>query len=135
MQKDLLSKNILAIDYGTKRIGLARSYGTLAEPLKVIPYTEKKPETAITHLLEVCSSESIDHIVVGVSENQMAEKTRFFIEKLRERTELPIEEFDETLSSQEARARIKRKHRSKKNATPIDHYAAAVFLQEWLDLK
>ena len=131
----MLENNILAIDYGTKRIGLARSYGTLAEPLKVIPYTENQPETTIRHILDICRSEHIDHVIVGISENQMAEKTKIFIEKLRQSTDIQIEEFDETLSSQQARNRIKRKHRSKKNDTPIDHYAAAVFLQEWLDIQ
>lgn len=130
----LYNKNILAIDFGTKRIGLARSYGTLAEPLKIIPYTTDKPSTAVQHIINICETENIEQIVVGISENTMAQKTQAFISLLKDSTDILVTEFDETLSSQEARKKTVKKHRNKyKNDVPVDHFAAAVFLQEWLD--
>lgn len=127
-------KKILAIDYGTKRIGLACSYGTLAEPLKIIPYTEGKPASAIAHIRSLCEQEMIELILVGISENTMARKTRTFIKLLKHTIEIPIIEVDETLTSQEARKKTASKQRGKhKNDVPVDHYAAALFLQEWLD--
>lgn len=130
----LFDKKILAIDYGTKRIGLALSYGTLAEPLKIIPYTEGIPSTAIEHIHSILRQEAVDLIIVGMSENTMAQKTKKFIRQLEEVVAVPIYTVDETLSSQEARKKTASKHRRKhKNDVPIDHIAAALFLQEWLD--
>ncbi|HYD35248.1 MAG TPA: Holliday junction resolvase RuvX [Vitreimonas sp.] len=120
----------LAIDFGLSRVGLAVSYGTLAEPLKIIPHDDRLFAT----LAQVIVAEGVEQIVVGMSENEMAEKTRGFVEQLKTQLSLPIFMTDETLSSKTTHTKQLEAHLSlSKRQQPIDHLAAAEFLQEWLD--
>lgn len=122
-------KKILAVDYGTKRIGLAVSHAALAEPLKVIKY--KNLHQALRSIKEICDQLEIELIVVGLSEQAMAEQTQDFAHALEAATDLPVEFTDETLTSQMARRKLGRRDFSARRA-PIDHYAAALILEEWL---
>ncbi len=123
-------KKILAIDFGTKRIGLAVSRHSLADPLKIL----ENDENLFKHLQQILDLEKIELIIVGMSENTMAIKTKIFIEKLKLKTNLPIKITDETLSSKNTHQKLANSHmKLKKRQEPIDHYAAAEFLQEWLE--
>lgn len=121
---------VLAIDYGTVRVGLAKSVLSFAQPLKIVGNNEKLLDT----LAEICQELSITRVVVGLSENTMAEKTKAFVEELRKKIDLPIEFWDETLSSHtvHAKARELGLHKGQQR-THIDHLAAAEILQDWLD--
>ncbi len=120
----------LAIDYGTERVGLARSFSTLAEPLGILSNTPN----LIPEILEIINGEGITSIVVGLSENVMAERTRAFVAELQKFTNLPIQFTDETLSSVTVHRKIREVRKGKPQYTgPIDHFAAAEFLQEFLD--
>lgn len=128
----MIYPKILAIDYGTTRVGLAISRGTLAEPLQILASNE----SLLPNLVAVIQSEKVEKIIVGLSENLMAEKTRAFVEQLRQHTDIPIDFVDETLSSHTVHQKMlksgaKKSHR----AANIDHLAAAEFLQEYLDEK
>jgi putative transcription antitermination factor YqgF len=123
-------QKILAIDFGTKRIGLAVSRHSLAEPLKIIDNNELMLEK----LKQTLEQEEVELILVGMSENEMAEKIKRFTQELGEIISLPIEFADETLSSKNTHHKLATSHmKLKKRQGPIDHYAAAEFLQEWLD--
>ncbi len=123
---------ILAIDYGTVRIGLAISRGSLAEPLKILP----SDDTALSQILALCQEEQVQRIVVGLSENQMAQKTLAFIDRLKTMTQLPIETVDETLSSHTVhQQQLESGMKLTRRQAPIDHLAAASFLQEYLDFQ
>ena len=133
-------KTVLGVDYGSKRIGLAISRGTLATPLLVIqnqPYFAKASQgkqSPITKIKKICEEEAVEKIVMGLSENEMAEKTKIFVKKLQAAIKLPLEYFDETLSSQAVEKKLKSQSIKKsKRSGAIDHYAAAEILQEWLD--
>lgn len=132
-------QKVLAIDYGTKRIGLAINYGFLAEPLKVIAnqVDEKQPllsQTAEQEINELCRELKIERIVLGISEQKMAEQSKKFGDLLHKKLSLPVDFVDETLSSQEAMQKMKEaKLKKKKQQGPIDHYAAAIILEEWLN--
>jgi putative holliday junction resolvase len=125
----------LAIDFGTKRIGLAVSRATLAEPLRVLLWPKTLPELALDQILNeisnFCRQELIQQILVGVSEGDMAQKSKDFGEQLAKKVSLPVLYADETLSSQNATAKIRILKKSKRSGA-IDHYAAAEFLQEYL---
>src|SRR3989338_6403298 len=56
--------SILGIDYGDKKIGLAKSAGSLAVPFMILE--NKGNNFVLKRIKEVCESESIDAIVVGV---------------------------------------------------------------------
>lgn len=121
---------ILAIDYGTKRVGVALSHGSLAEPLAILSQTPQ----LMTQLSKILTDEGIEKIVVGVSENEMAVKTKAFVSELKTWVSIPIELVDETLSSHTVATNLKEAGASlATRQRPIDDRAAAVFLQEYLD--
>jgi putative Holliday junction resolvase len=123
-------EKILGLDFGTERVGAAVSFGTLAEPLTVLPNDGQ----LLSKIKLLCAANQIDRIVLGRSENVMAEKTEAFAQELGQVIGQPIVFEDETLSSKEVErllreARLgKRQHRG-----PIDHLAAALILQRYLD--
>ena len=119
----------LAIDFGTKRIGLAISHASLAVPLEVIEYQTQLE--AIARIRQICQEHQVAQLILGISEEQMAEQTKKFGELLISEIELPLEHVDETLSSFDVRQKMK--ERGKRVNGPIDHYAASLFLEELLD--
>lgn len=132
-------KKYLAIDYGTKRIGLATNYATLVEPLMVLEnhLTATEPvvsQKTLAQIMQLCVEKEIAEIVLGLSESVMAQKTKLFARLLQSKISLPIHLVDETLSSQEVVARLQAAAASlKKRQGPIDHYAAALILENFLD--
>ncbi len=119
---------ILGIDYGTKRVGLALSYASLAEPLFILPNDAQLLEK----LLEVIDKYKIEQLVLGLSENKMADKTKAFAQTLKKKINLPLYFYDETLSSHQVKEYL-REQRLTSDKRPIDHLAAAVILQNFLD--
>lgn len=127
--------NYLSIDFGTKRIGVAISAGFLAEPLTIIEgdwANEKNWSSAIDQLANIIKTENITQIIVGISENQMAELTQQFMANFSKVIDLPVAFIDETLSSHQMHQNLTQAKKSKRNQ-PIDHLVAAALLQEWLD--
>lgn len=123
---------VLGVDYGRSKVGLAIGEGSLAEPLKVIRY--KDPKTFDGEIKKIIEKEGFEKVVVGISEGKMAEETREFVKRLGGEIGIPIETFDETLTSQDAQALsieagVKRSKRKKME----DAYAAAIMLQNYLD--
>ncbi len=121
--------NVLAIDFGTERIGLAVTRGSLAVPLKIISGSNQ--QQAITEIKSVCKQENVRRVVVGLSEEDMARQTQEFVNYLNQDLDIPVFYADETLTSQQARAKLQQAH---KKAKHVDHYAAALILQRWLEL-
>ncbi len=119
---------VLAIDYGTVRVGIAVSAGTLADPLTVL----SNDGQLFQSILRLCEEHEVSLILVGISENIMAEKTKIFVAELEKHTKLPIKFMDETLSSHSVHEKLQSAKKSKRSGD-IDHFAAAEFLQIWLD--
>ncbi len=129
--------NILCLDYGTRRIGVALSTTPLAEPLEIISNQTKTASDVVTSqaldaILRLVDQHAIALIVVGISEEAMSAKTREFIQALSTFTSIPIEEMDETLSSFQTYAQMKTMKKSKRDGNR-DHFAAANILQNYLD--
>lgn len=125
---------ILGVDYGRRKIGLAMASGPLAEPHKVIRFASK--DEAIKKVGKVVKVEQVEKVVVGVSEGEMGEETKAFGRQLSVELSIPVETFDETLSTQEGQrlsieAGIKRNRRRKLE----DAFAATVMLQSYIDNK
>jgi len=124
--------NILGIDYGLKKVGLAIATGSLADPLLVLRYSDIR--ILEKEIAKICEKERIEKIVVGISEGQMAKKTKEFIKDLENQISIPIVKFDETLSTQDAqRLSIESGMRRSKRKEMEDAIAAAVMLQNYLD--
>tara|TARA_Y100000310_G_scaffold208118_1_gene208636 strand:+ start:2077 stop:2472 length:396 start_codon:yes stop_codon:yes gene_type:complete len=121
---------ILGIDYGTKKIGIATSdvSGTLAFPHSVIANNAN----TIPTIVKLCDTEPVEKIIIGKSidfkrkENPLMEDIRKFVGELCDNINIPIEFFDETLSTQEAK-------RLQENKNMIDASAAALVLQSYID--
>lgn len=128
---------LLCIDYGTRRIGVAFAATPIAEPLRVISNVTKSSSETITphalqELLELIEETEADRIIVGISEERMAEKTRDCVAFIEQSTSVPIEYVDETLSSVEAYQGMRHMKKSKREGDR-DHYAAATILQNYID--
>lgn len=120
----------LAIDYGTKRVGIATSDdgGTMAFPLRVL----LNSRSLAANIAKICRDEKIGTIVVGDSlnfhnkPNAIMKEIRPFAEALGRATGLPVVFMNEVLSSREAM------HIQGDNAEN-DASAAAIVLQSYLD--
>jgi len=125
---------ILAIDYGRSKIGLATSEGSLADPMCVIRYTDTK--TLVEKLIKIIEEDSIEKVIFGVSEGEMAKESKNFSINFRKIVKIPVETFDETLSTQDAqRMSMEAGIGQKKRHQMEDAYAAAIMLQNYLDFK
>ena len=133
-----MSKNFLALDYGTTRIGVAMNMASLVEPLFVINHDAQSSngevsQEVLTQLQALCQEKKIDEIVLGISENDMAAKTTVFAKQLTRLLQLPVRLHDETLSSAEVQARLREAGVNlSRHQGPIDHYAAALILEDFL---
>jgi putative Holliday junction resolvase len=132
--------SILAIDHGEKRIGLALSdpTRTIARPLGVVKHVSRAADAA--RVLALASAHGASAIVVGDSTdedgnpNAAGRRARSFAETLGQLTKLKIILWDESMSTQDARAwRIASGASRKRRAERIDAVAAAVILQSYLD--
>lgn len=121
---------ILAIDYGRKKIGLALSEGILAEPLAVI----KKEPQVLEKIEKICRVQQVTKIVIGLPESGIVNEIKSFANKLAEMTDLPVAFQEETLTTQDAIAKMiktgkKRKFRQQQQ----DAVAAALILESYLE--
>ncbi len=121
--------NYLSIDYGDKYIGLAIAVGPLAEPFMTV-----KKDQAFKTISQVIAQHAIDVIVIGLSEGQMAQKTKAFGTEIKTTFNLPVVYHDETLTSQETRQQMAKigMKRSRRHGK-LDHLVAAAILQDYLD--
>ncbi len=133
---------ILAVDHGEKRIGLALSdeTATIANPLKVIEHVSRAIDAA--QVADAAAQNNVKLIVVGQSfdedgnPNPAGRRTARFADELKNQTNIPIELWDESFSTQDARAaRIQLGVSRKKRAGHQDMFAAAVILQSYLEAK
>lgn len=131
---------ILAVDHGEKRIGLALSdpTATIANPLTVIQHVSRAIDAA--QVAALAAEHGAGLIVVGQSfdedgrPNQAGRRAARFAEALRQQTGLPVELWDESFSTQTARAaRLQMGVSRKKRAGHLDELAAAVILQSYLE--
>jgi len=125
---------ILGIDYGRSKIGLAVADGPLSEPLKVMRY--KDTTIVAEQIKKIITENAIEKVIVGVSEGEMGKESKNFSLNFGKMLGIPVETFDETLSTQEAQilSREAGIHQKKRHEME-DAYAATIMLQNYLDFK
>jgi putative Holliday junction resolvase len=131
---------ILGVDYGQKRVGLAISdeTGTIAQSVDyVVGGSDRK---VIEEVLRVAKDRAAGKIVVGVpvrmngTPSPQTGRTLQFVTTLKQSTPLPIEPWDERLTSVQAeRVLIEGNVRRKERKEKIDKLAAQLMLQSYLD--
>jgi putative Holliday junction resolvase len=130
---------ILAIDYGSRNIGLACSdeLGVTVRPLESIPNRSRRE--AINRLKSTVQEYGIRHLVVGMPWNmdgsggEATDRMERVMDRLRSELDIPLSPVDERLSTIEAQeiwhgmsARQKRRYRT------VDSLAAALILERYL---
>ena len=137
----------LAIDLGTRRVGLALSDegGRFATPYEVVQVTS--PEMAAARVLAVIAAEGVERIVVGLPLNMDdsvgpgAKQAMQWGNDVARRAAKPIVYVDERLSSFDAEQSLNERKRGgekltrKRRKEQLDALAAAGFLQAFLDGK
>jgi putative Holliday junction resolvase len=133
---------IMGLDLGSKRIGVAVSdeLSLTAQPLTLIKRTSIEKD--ISGILQIASEYSVGAIVVGLpllmdgSKGQQARLAERFMDLLREKTSMPVEGWDERLSTAAVtRVLIEGEVTRAKRKGVVDQLSASYILQGYLDSK
>jgi len=142
---------ILAIDYGRTRIGLAiadAQHG-VAQPLATLERINRNED--MRRLRELARDHSVKFVVVGLplrldgTRGEMAEEAERFAQRVRKQMGVPVEMADERLTSWEAERQLEERfgRRSKlsdsaskkrpNEKVSVDSMAAAIILRDYLE--
>ncbi|HLH55892.1 MAG TPA: Holliday junction resolvase RuvX [Verrucomicrobiae bacterium] len=131
---------ILALDHGSKRIGVAVSdeLKMIAQPLEFVP--AEPFVDFLKRLTDLIAEKQVEMILVGMPRNMdgsygpVALKVEEFVATLRRSLAVPIKTWDERLTSAQAnRYLIQGNVRREKRRLKVDQTAAAILLQSYLD--
>jgi putative Holliday junction resolvase len=137
-----LTVRIMAIDYGSRRIGLAVSdeLGITAQGLPTLHRTNKRND--FDQLRRTIKQFAIGEIVVGLplrmsgEAGTQSEKVEEFAEELRKRFKLPVHLFDERLTSVEANRLLDETAMSdSRRKEVVDQIAAVLILEAFLGFR
>jgi len=133
---------ILAVDPGTKRVGVAVSdpTETIAQPLTTVPAEPR--DSLAARLAAIAAAQDAKRVVVGLprrmdgSHGPEAAAARELAGAIRRESGLPVELLDERPTTVAAeRAMIEGGVRRSRRRESIDQVAAALLLQSHLDRK
>ncbi|MFI5358512.1 MAG: Holliday junction resolvase RuvX [Halanaerobiales bacterium] len=132
----------MGLDFGDKTIGIAISdaLGWTAQPKAVIRRRNLTDDFAI--LKEYIEKYDVQEIIVGLpinmdgTEGIRVKRTEEFVNFLRKRVDIPVQVWDERLTTKQAEnilleADLSRRRRKE----VIDQIAASIILQNYLDAK
>jgi putative Holliday junction resolvase len=135
-----MGTRILALDHGTKRVGIAVSdeLKVIAQPLEFVPAAPI--DSFLARLRQLVVEKEVELILVGLPRNMdgsygpAAQKVQEFVNWLKQSVTVPIKTWDERLTSAQAnrlliQADVRRQARKEK----VDKMAAAILLQSYLD--
>ena len=135
-----LKERIMGLDYGSKTIGVAisDSLGLTAQPFETI---ERSKENKLRRsLAKIVEEKNIKKIVVGLPVNMNGKSgkrvslTLEFVEKLKQRVDVPIIMQDERLTTVEADEILDESSVKKENRKQfIDMVAAGIILREYME--
>lgn len=131
---------ILAVDPGSKRIGLAISdpTGSIANPLTVLLHVARQVDAAA--VADLAASHAAGLIVIGQSFDENGNpsfegrRSIRFSEALKTQTTIPVTLWDESFTTQDARLARRQMGAGRKNRSGhLDDLAATALLQSYLD--
>jgi putative Holliday junction resolvase len=131
---------VLGLDYGERRIGVAMSdlFGWTAQGVEVID--RKLVADPMTRIAELVRSNEVESLVVGLPKNMngtigpSGENCIAFAESLRQTLGLPVQLWDERLTTVSAeRTLLEADVSRRKRKQVVDKMAAAILLQSYLD--
>ncbi len=119
-------KNLLGLDFGTKKIGLAVSIKGIISPLNTVDNNDQ----AFVDIVQICRQYQIGKIYIGLCQGSIALLTKKFIKKLKSQISLPIQTVEETASTIEAdQIFLTNKNKRKDYKNKINSISAAVILR------
>lgn len=134
---------ILALDYGSKTVGVAVSdpLGFTAQGVEIIRRkSENKMRQTLARIEELIAQYQVEEIVLGLPKNMnntlgdRAEKSLELKETLERRTGLPVVMWDERLTTVSAnRVLMETGVRRENRKEHVDEIAAVFILQGYLD--
>lgn len=130
----------LGVDLGRVRIGLAVVDDVLGTPRALTTITRSAEARDLAAIAEVARDYEVAGAVLGLplnmdgTEGPSARLARAFAPRLEAALGVPVELFDERLSSFEAESRLRERGVSSRDARGrVDAEAAAVILEGWLE--
>jgi putative holliday junction resolvase len=140
MERDSVKGRVLAVDFGTKRIGLAISdaLGITAQGLPTCERT--RGEDDLQHIADIVAEYSVELVLVGNPISKSGEPTSMshtatkFADKLARRVACPVQMWDERLTTAEA-MRVLREFGIgiEKRRQARDRMSATLLLQSYMD--
>lgn len=138
-----MKKRILALDFGSKTVGVAITDPLLITAQELETIVREKPSAlraTLRRIVEVVEQYDVGQIVLGLplnmndEEGERVEATKDFAEQLRKRISVPIDFIDERLTTIEADEILAEQGVPKSERKKvIDQVAAAIMLREYLD--
>ena len=131
---------ILSVDYGDKRTGIAvcDKLEMLASPVCVI--TEWNIDSLAKKIIDIAKEKRAEEIVVGLPKNMdgsegfRADACKELGEKLKNLSEIPVQFWDERLTTVSAHKILSDNNvRGKKRKAVVDAVAADIILQDYID--
>jgi putative holliday junction resolvase len=136
----MIQSRVLALDLGKKRIGMALSdeLGLTAQGLETLQRTNIREDLA--RISQLAVEKSVSLILMGNPlhmsgrEGRQAEYARNFGERLRSASGIPVEFWDERLTTVAAQRVLRESGISiEKRAKAVDRLAAVILLESYLD--
>lgn len=131
---------VLGVDPGERRIGLAISdpSGTIANPLSVVQHVSRMVDAAA--IAQIAAEYNVVEIVIGQAMDDTGQpglsgrKAARLAEAIRSQTTIPVVLWDESGSTQTARAAAAAMGSKRRRLrSHLDELAATVILQSYLD--
>lgn len=142
MDTAIVRDRIMGLDFGSKTVGVAVSdgLGLTAQGVEIIRReSENKLRRTLARIQELIEEYSVTKIVLGFPKNMnntvgdRGEKSLAFRETLEKRTGLPVEMWDERMTTVSAnRTLMEAKVRREKRKDYVDQIAAVYILQGYL---
>lgn len=135
-----MSGRVLALDFGKRRIGLAVSdeLGITAQGLDTLQRTNTRED--LGHLAQLIAEKNVTLILMGKplhmsgAEGRQAEYARDFAGRLSAASGVPVEFWDERLTTVAAQRVLRESGISiQKRALAVDRLAAVILLESYLD--
>ena len=135
------TRPLLAFDFGEARLGVAVGYEKtgMVHPLVTLRIKDDQPDWA--EVEKLINEWQPVALIVGLplnmdgSESELSQRANKFKNRLHGRFRLPAYNFDERLSSFEAKGILLERNRGNRNfkAHDVDALAAQIVLQGWLE--
>ncbi len=132
---------VMALDYGTKAMGVAVSdeLRLTARPLTTLRRQKLSDAQVVARVVELVMEYEIGLLLVGLPLNMdgtrgaAVAKVERFAALLQERTDIPIQMMDERLTSREADERLREQGAdARERKEKSDEYAALILLEDFL---